>query len=64
MLEVFESNFPKALADSELLALEDEAACEYYIESHENKVTKKIKERDAKYKSETNEAAALDKSQM
>lgn len=57
MLEVVESDFSKALA--ELIAVEDQSAREYYIQSNENKVTKKIKEQDVKYK--TKEAASLDK---
>merc|ERR1719498_18852 len=57
MLEVVESDFSKALA--ELIAVEDQSAREYYIQSQQNKVTKKTKEQDVKYK--TKEAAALDK---
>jgi chromosome segregation ATPase len=57
MLEVVESDFSKGLA--ELIAVEDQSAREYYIESQQNKVTKKIKDQDVKYK--TKEAASLDK---
>jgi chromosome segregation ATPase len=57
MLEVVESDFSKGLA--ELVAVEDQSAREYYIQSNENKVTKKIKEQDVKYK--TKEATSLDK---
>jgi len=57
MLEVVESDFSKALA--ELIAVEDQSAREFYIDSMQNKVTKKIKEQDVKYK--TKEATSLDK---
>jgi DNA repair exonuclease SbcCD ATPase subunit len=57
MLEVVESDFSKSLA--ELIAVEDQSAREYYIESQQNKVTKKTKEQDVKYK--TKEATSLDK---
>merc|ERR1719198_2766419 len=57
MLEVVESDFSKSLA--QMTAVEDAAAQEYYMETKQNEVTKKMKEQDVKYK--TKEFTGLDK---
>jgi len=57
MLEVVESDFSKSLA--QMTAVEDAAASEYYVQSKQNEVTKKMKGQDVKYK--TKEFTGLDK---
>jgi len=58
MLETVESDFTKNLA--EIMAAEDSAEANYRRETMENKVEKKMKEQDVKYK--TKEYTGLDKS--
>jgi len=58
MLEVVESDFSKSLAQN--TAVEDAAAAEYYMQTKQNEVTKKMKDQDVKYK--TKEFTGLDKS--
>jgi len=57
VLEVVESDFAKSLAAEE--TAEDDAAVQYEKASHENRVTKTVKEQDVKYK--TAEAKSLEK---
>jgi len=57
MLEVIESDFSKSLA--QMTAVEDAAAQEYYMQTKQNEVTKKMKGQDVKYK--TKEFTGLDK---
>jgi len=57
LLEVVESDFSKGLA--EMIAVEDAAVAEHYMQTMKNAVTKKMKEQDVKYK--TKEHTGLDK---